>query len=195
MKASIWILSFCGCSVLTANQAAAAGSVTVNSAPRSFSVVPPHSWIQQPTTTGSSRVKFSAPAGTPTAECAVIVKEFPSLKNQPQSVLDRQMTEPTSATELAAQMSARFNNVRILRTGLASVSGYPAQLVNARYSVGTPAGEVWSRVFTTTSATTPGLVWTITCGALGKTAEEAEKGYSYWQSEIVRFPTNLKILY
>jgi hypothetical protein len=184
-----WLV-ICGlCAITQVN----AQPVTVKNSPRSFTVVAPTSWIQQPTTTGSSRIKFAAPPGTPAAECSVIVKEFLGLSGVPQSTLDRKMAEPLSTTEIASQLSSQYNNVRVFSTGVASISGYPAHLYNVEYSVGTPAGEIWTRGIMVTAATTPGLVWTIGCGALGKSSEKAQKGYSYWQLEFIRFPTNIKI--
>lgn len=184
-----------GCGLFATTQVLAkpAQPVQVDNSPRPFTVVPPSSWIQQPTTTGNSRIKFAAPSGTPAAECAVIVKEFPGLMGEKQSTLDRQMAEQPNPGETASQLSARYNNVKVFSTGMASISGFPAQLVNVQYSVGTPRGELWARGITITTATTPGLVWTITCGALGRSVDEAQKGFSYWQSEIMRFPTNIKI--
>lgn len=171
-----------------------AQTVMVKNSPRPFTVVPPHSWVQQPTTTGNSRVKFAAPPGTPSAECAVIVKEFPGLRNMSQSMFDQQMAESPDVDKTASQLSSRVNNVRVFATGVASVSGHPAQLINFRYSIGSPAGEMWFRGITVTAGTTPGIVWTISCGGQGGTADEAQKGYSYWQLEINRFTTNVKIL-
>jgi len=192
IKTSRCLVWFAGCILLIGTQALAQ-VVKVDNSPRPFSVVAPTSWVQQPTTTGSSRIKFAAPSGTPAAECAVIVKEFPGLTGEPQSTFDRVMSEPPNPSEMASQLSSRFNNVRIFSTGAASISGYPAQLVNFQYSVGTPDGELWGRGIMVTTATTPGLVWTISCGAIGRSLEEAQKGYSYWQLEIMRFPTNIKI--
>ena len=95
---------------------------------------------------------------------------------------------------MASQMSARFNNVQVFKTCVATISGHPSQLINFQYSIGTPSGEIWFRGTTITAATTPGLIWTITCGATGRTTDEAQKGYSYWQLEMFRFSTNVKIL-
>lgn len=181
-----------GCGLLLATQAIAQ-TVKVQNSPRPFTVVSPTSWVQQPTSTGNSRIKFAAPSGTPAAECAVIVKEFPGLKGVPQSTFDQQMIEPPNHSEMASQLSSIYNNVKIFSTGVASVSGFPAQLFNVQFSVGTPGGELWSRGIMVTTATTPGIVWTITCGALGKNLDEAQKGYSYWQLEIARFTTNINI--
>lgn len=172
---------------------AIAQAVRVQNSPRPFTVVSPTAWVQQPTSTGNSRIKFAAPSGTPAAECAVIVKEFPGLKGVPQSTFDQQMIEPPNHSEMASQLSSIYNNVKIFSTGVASVSGFPAQLFNVQFSVGTPGGELWSRGIMVTTATTPGIVWTITCGALGKNLDEAQKGYSYWQLEIARFTTNINI--
>lgn len=170
-----------------------AQTVKVENSPRSFTVVAPTSWIQQPTTTGNSRIKFAAPPGTPAAECAVIIKEFPGLSDLPQSTFDQQMAQPPNSSQMASQLSSSFNNTKVLSVGVTSVSGHPAQLYSTQYSVGTPGGESWFRGIMITTATTPGLIWTIACGALGKNLDEALKGYSYWQLEIMRFPTNIKI--
>lgn len=165
----------------------------VINSPRPFTVVAPSSWTQQPTTTGNSRIKFQSPAKTPEAGCAVIVHEYPGLKDMSQSTFDQQMAVPPNPNAMESQLSSRFNNVKVLSVGAASISGHPAQLYNVQYSVGTPDGEQWFRGIMVTAGTTPGLVWSISCGASGKTLNEALKGYKYWQSEIVRFPTNIKI--
>lgn len=188
-------LVFVSCVVggLSVATQAIAQAVKIQNSPRPFSVVSPATWVQQPTSTGNSRIKFAAPSGTPAAECAVIVKEFPGLRGEPQSTFDQQMAEQPNPSEMTSQLASRFNNVKVFSPGIASISGFPAQLVNVQYSVGTPRGEQWIRGVTVTTATTPGLVWTITCGALGRSLDEAQKGYSYWQLEITRFPTNIKI--
>jgi len=170
-----------------------AQTVSIKNSPRPFTIIPPTSWVQQPTSTGNSRIKFVAPYGTPYAECAVIVQEYPSAKNIPQSTLDKGMLEGLTISEMTEQLSAMYNNVKIFSVGVANLSGHPAQLSNCQYSVGTPSGEVWIRGIYITTATTPGLIWTICCGATGKNASEAQKGYSYWQSEFAKFPTNIKI--
>ena len=194
MKWLVYIcLSLVGCSFFSATPVLAQ-TVMVKNSPRPFTVVPPHLWVQQSTTTGNSRVKFAAPTGTPSAECAVIVKEFPGLRDMPQSMFDRQMAESPDANEIALQLSSRFNNVRVFATGVASISGHPAHLINLQYSIGSPVGEMWFRGVTVTAGTTPGITWTISCGGQGRTADEAQKGYSYWQLEIIKFTTNVKIL-
>ena len=172
---------------------AIAQAVKVENSPRPFTVVSPTSWVQQPTSTGNSRIKFAAPLGAPAAECAVIVQVYPGLRGEPQSTFDQQMAVKPNPSEMTSQLSSRYNNVKVFSTGVASISGFPAQLVNVQYSVGTPSGELWARGIIITMATTPGLVWAISCGALGKSLGEAQKGFSYWQDEIMRFPTNIKI--
>ncbi len=73
---------------------ATAQVVRIDNSPKRFSVVPPKSWVQQPPSTGNSRVKFSAPSGTPPAECAVIVQEFPALRGKSQQEFDIGMAQP-----------------------------------------------------------------------------------------------------
>jgi hypothetical protein len=184
------IISF---GILAVPSQSTAQSVTVKNISRPFSAVFPDSWIQQPTSTGNSRIKFAAPTKTPAAECAVIVMEFPALRDVPQSTFDQGMIEEPNSKEMAAQLSASYNNVKVFSSAKSNISGYPAQLFNVQYSVGTPTGEIWNRGIMVTTATTPGLMWVVGCGGLGSSPEESQHSYSYWQSEIIRFPTNIKI--
>ncbi len=189
MRINIWLIAFC---VLTSSQVFAQ-TVSVKNSPRPFTIIPPTSWVQQPTSTGNSRVKFAAPPGAPAAECAVIVQEYPIAKDIPQSTLDKGMLEGLTISEMTEQLSAIFNNVKIFSVAVANISGHPAQLANYLYSVGIPSGEIWVRGIYITAATTPGLIWIICCGATGQDANEAQKGYSYWQLEFIKFQTNIKI--
>lgn len=52
----------------------------------------------------------------------------------------------------------------------------------------------WVKAKNVSAGTVPGLVWTVVCGATGKTVEQAKQGYDYWQLEINKFPTFLRIL-
>lgn len=180
-----------GC--LLASTWAEAEVFKVSNSPRTFTVVSPSSWVQQPSMTGNSRIKFSSPRGTPPAECAIIVQEYQGLRSKPQSVFDTMMSEKPDPAEIATHLSSIYNNVEVRSAVMTGVSGYPAHLANYHSSVGTPAGEQWMRGIFITTATTPGLIWIVTCGAMGRTLSEAERNFSYWQSEIVRFPTNIKI--
>ncbi len=167
--------------------------IQVLNSPRPFLTVPPKDWVRQKTLTGNSRIKFVSPKNTPVAECAVIAKEFPALRNTPQAVFDQEMVLAPNRNDLRAQLSTRYNNVKIFSTSVTSISGFPAQFSSLQYSVGTPNGEVWTRGLSMTFGTTPGLIWTVGCGALGNSSAEAIEGFSYWQAEMLRFPTNLKL--
>lgn len=193
MKQYVVVILLIAIGVLVDRSQTQAQSIKVNNMPRPFSAVPPTSWIQQSTSTGNSRLKFSAPSKAPAAECAVIITEFPALRDVSQAYFDQGMIEEPNSSEMATQLAASYNNVRVFSSGKANISGYPAQLFNVQYSVGTPNGELWTRGIMVTTATTPGLIWVVGCGGLGFSPEEAQRSYSYWQSEIVRFPTNIKI--
>ena len=170
-----------------------AQTLTVTNAPRTFSIVAPATWIQQAVKTGASRVKFSSPPGTPYAECAVLVKEFSAARNYPQEYFDAQMKQPTTIAEKTSLLSARYSNVSVTNLVFSSLSGFPGQSYNVSFSVGSPAGEIWNRALFVESATVPGVVWTVGCGGVGRTPQEADKAYFYWQNEISRFSTNIRI--
>lgn len=115
-----WVVAFS----LLLPTTALAQTVQVTNTPRTFTAVMPTSWAQQPTTTGNSRVKFASPQGAPPAECAVIVIDSPGLRGQLQTTFDQKMAEIPSTSEMASQLSSRYNNVKILTTGAANISGH-----------------------------------------------------------------------
>ena len=171
-----------------------AQSLMVVNSPRPFSVVAPATWVQQPTTTGNSRVKFSSPSGTPRAECAVIVIDSPALRGFSQEYFNAIALDLPAASDLAYQLTSRYNNVGVWGVGFATISGFPAQSYNVRYSVGSPIGEIWGTSRHVTAMTAPGFAWVVSCGGLGKTPQEADIAFSHWQIEILRFSTNVRIL-
>ena len=179
---------------VTSSMSTTAQVLTVTNSPRAFSVATPTSWLLRPVSTGNSRIKFSSPSGTPSAECSVISKEFAGLSGLPQEYFDSIILKQTSAAERTDQLAARYNNVRVWGVGFTSVSGFPGQSYNVSFSVGTPSGEVWYRAYYVESATVPGLVWTIGCGGSGRTLDEANRSFSFWQNEISVFATNIRIL-
>lgn len=169
-----------------------AQTVRVTNSPRQFTVVPPNSWIQKSTTTGNSRVKFVSPAGTPYAECSVIVQEQSILTGATQQELSQRTLEaPFDVDLMATQLSSiGFKNVSVFSPGYANISSY----IGKTYNYIARSGSQWMRSNTSSAATTPGLMWTVSCGAFGSSTEEAEKAYSYWKIEITKFTTYLKIL-
>lgn len=158
------ILFFFIISGLVGSQAYAQ-TVTINDSPRPFSVKAPKSWVQQPTSTGNSRVRFVSPNVTPPAECAVIAKELSLLRGLTQQTLDLMSLELVSQEEIRQHLSSNYNNVQVISTGVTIISGYPAQTLHVQYSTGTPDGELWARGFTSTTKTTPwiGMDYNLWC--------------------------------
>ena len=152
---------------VTSSMSTTAQVLTVTNSPRAFSVATPTSWLLRPVSTGNSRIKFSSPSGTPSAECSVISKEFAGLSGLPQEYFDSIILKQTSAAERTDQLAARYNNVRVWGVAFTSVSGFPGH---------------------------SGLVWTIGCGGSGRTLDEANRSFSFWQNEISVFATNIRIL-
>lgn len=165
----------------------------IKTPPRPFSVVPPNGWVKKNPSTGNSKLLISSPPNTPYAECCVIVQHHKSLEFLNQTQFDILNSERTSPKEFAQQLSSTFNNVEVFSTGAVNLSGHPGNLANYLYSVGTEKGEMWARGFMSVTGTTPGLIWSIGCGGLGQTPEDAKKSFTYWQLEFGRFLTNVKI--
>ena len=172
---------------------ASAEVARITESPRPFLVSPPAQWVVLQPTRQSTRARYASPAGSPSAECAVTVKEYAGLAQQSQNQLDQSMMELPSSKELTSQLSAQYNNVRVFSIGHIWVSGFAGQIVNYQHSVGTTSGELWSRVISLTFATTPGLIWVVGCGGTGFSPEDARRNYSYWQSDILNFLSSIRI--
>jgi hypothetical protein len=171
-----------------------AATVTITDSPGAFSADGPAGWSRQPAGGGDSRLKFVSPEGTPYAECVVIVKAVPSLRGQSQSDLSAAMREPPDAKAAAQRLARSYSNVRVVSVGNGALSGVPSQIHNVTYSAGTPVKTEWTRLVSASAATTPGIVWTVACGAQGRNLAEAEKAFDHWQLEIARFKAQVKFL-
>ncbi len=161
--------------------------------PRAFIASSPSGWRKGKLISGHARGAFVAPPGTPPAECSISTTEFTPMRGYSQSQLNQFMADPPVASDIANHLSQQYNNVKVLSAGYTIISGYPAHQFNVQYSVGTPSGEVWVRGVVATTATTPGLIWSVGCGAVGTSIKDAYRGFSFWQSEMNLFPGRVKI--
>jgi hypothetical protein len=143
----------------------------------------PASWTVQRPGTPNSRAKVISPKDSPQAECAVIVKRYPQLSSLKQGEIDQVFSQRPSLSELKEGLSQGHSDVTILAVSVGALESRPAQLARVQYSVGTETGKTFisSRMVSTA---TPGLTWTITCGAQGRSFAEAEKSYEHWQAVI-----------
>lgn len=180
--------------MLYAANSLAENRVLISDARLSFYITAPTNWVRAPTGTQNSKVKFMSPDGTPVATCAVIVQYMPSFQDKSQNEFDQYMASEPNSDDFQKQLAASLNNVQVFNSGNRFLSGHPAQLFNVRFSSGTAQGEFWTRGIQLVTMTKPGMTWIISCGSVAKTPQQADKAYSYWQDEINRFSTNLKII-
>lgn len=171
---------------------ALAQATQVVNAPRPFSIVPPVTWVSGPIVTGNTRVSFTSLASSPHAECAVIAVEFKG-QSLTQREINQNTAELASVRETESELGRSYNNVKVRSIGRGVLAGHQAQVVKFEYSVGTPAGEMWGVMTTTSAAIAPNVAWSVGCGGLGKSLAAANKSFSHWQSDINNFPTNFKL--
>jgi hypothetical protein len=171
---------------------APAQAVRVTNAPRSFTVVPPATWVSGPIATGNTRIAFASPTGAPTAGCSVLAVEIKGQRLSQQEI-DINMAELLTAEDAKAHLSTSYNNVTVRSIGRGLLAGYLATVVVFNYSVGTPTGEVWGVMTSTTAVVAPNVSWSVGCGGLGESLADAKKSYSHWQAEMSNFPSNFKM--
>lgn len=184
----IWIIV----GVLLAPSLARAQVIQVTNSPRTFTVLSPATWTRGPAVTGNTRISLVSPRGTPRGECAVIAIEFKGT-SMSQSEINQNMATLASQSETEAELARSYNNVKVRSVGRGLLAGFPSHVANFEYSVGTPTGEIWGVMTTSTAAVAPNISWTVGCGGLGKSIDEARKSYSHWQVELNNFPTSFKL--
>ena len=143
----------------------------------------PVAWTVQPPGTPNSRAKVVSPKGSPYAECAVIVQRYPQLSSLKQVDIDQVFAKRPPASEVKEGLRQGFNDVAVLAVSVGALHSRPAHLARVRYSVGTQSGKMFSSGRIVSTAT-PGLTWTVGCGGRGRSFDDAEKGYQYWQAAI-----------
>lgn len=148
-----------------------------------FSFQYPDSWVVQPPASPNSRAKVVSPKSSPHAECAVIVQRYPQLATLKQGEIDQVFAQRPSQSEFTEALSQSHSDVTILEVSVGALHSRPAHLARLRYSLGTESGKMFASGRVVSTAT-PGLTWTITCGAQGRSFDEAEKGYQHWQALI-----------
>jgi hypothetical protein len=148
-----------------------------------FSFTFPASWHVQPPTTPNSKAKVAS-SSTPYAECAVGFKRVPMLDNMSQAELDLSLAQsPPSRDEYEAALKQGANNVSVIALNSAFFGSRAAHMIRARYSIMNASVNQFCSV-RMAKGFSPGQSWTFTCGGHGKTPDEAEKAYEYWQSAI-----------
>lgn len=165
--------------------------VSVTKAPRPFSVVPPPTWVPGPIVTGNTRIAFTSLKSAPHAECAVTAVLFKGV-NMRQEDINQNMAQLPTARDVEAELGRSYNNVKVRSISRGLLAGYPAHAIKFEFIVGTPDGERWGVMSSTTAAIAPGVSWSVACGGLGKNLADARNSYSHWQSETNNFPTNFK---
>jgi hypothetical protein len=137
-------------------------------------------------------VSLTSSRSSPHAECAVIAVEFKG-QSLTQKEINQNTTELASVKETESELGRSYSNVKVRSIGRGILAGHPAQVVKFEYSVGTPTGEIWGVMTTTSAAVAPNVAWSVGCGGLGKNLAEANKSFSQWQSDINNFPSNFKL--
>ena len=148
-----------------------------------FALQYPANWQLSPVTDGDLRAQVRAPDGGPTAQCSVIVKQFPNAAEAKQADIDQVFLAPPTAAEIREMLGAEVPELEVLTVTTTTLHTRPAHQAALRYSLPALVGTLpaYGRVVLTA---TPGLTWTISCNGKGATPAEAEKNFAFWSQEI-----------
>lgn len=149
-----------------------------------FSFMYPGSWHLQAPITPHSIAKIVSPSSAMSAECAIIVKKVPQLDGQTQDNLDKMLLQsPPDKEQYKATLLQGFSDVSVIAVRQGRLGSRIAHMVRAKYSVSNESSKEFVSV-RMAKAFSPGMSWGLTCGGQGKSADEAEKAYEYWQADI-----------
>lgn len=140
----------------------------------------PANWIAMPSKVTNTRVQVASPVKSPTAECSVIIKEYPKAVKARQADIDAIFTDQPDSRELEQVLGGEGENVTVTRAVTGKLGARPAHYARYRAQLGGSAylsGEV-------AMTATPGLTWSVACNGLGSTPEKADKNFRAWQQSI-----------
>ena len=143
----------------------------------------PSDWQLSPAPAGDLRVRVSAPAGGPQAQCSVLVKRYPNAAKAKQEEIDQVFLAPPNTAEVREMLGDEEPELEVLSVTAATLHNRPAHGATLRYPVATLTGpaRAYGRVVLTA---TPGLTWTLVCSGQGATEAEAENNFASWSREI-----------
>ena len=149
-----------------------------------FSFKFPASWHVQAPITPNSKVKVVSPSSSLSAECAVIIKKVSQLDGQSQENLDQMLLQsPPDKEQYQATLMQGFSDVSVIAVSQGRLGSRIAHMVRTRYSVRSKSSKEFVSM-RMAKAFSPGMSWGLTCGGQGKSPDEAEKAYEYWQTAI-----------
>ena len=93
----------------------------------------PASWQLSPVTGGDLRARVSAPEGGPTAQCSVIVKQFPNAAEARQAEIDQVFLAPPTAAEIREMLGAEIPELEVLSVATTTLHTRPAHQAALRY--------------------------------------------------------------
>lgn len=145
-----------------------------------FSFQYPASWVFVHSQARDIRVKIVAPEGSPAAECAVVVKEYPNAAKAKQGDIDQVFLDPPTVQELEEMLGQESGQVTVTKAMAGKLDKRPAHV--ARYRMHLSFNEYLSGQVAMTA--TPGLTWSVACSGRGEDSQESEKNYQFWQQSI-----------
>jgi hypothetical protein len=153
-----------------------------------FSFQSPGGWIYAHAPERNVRVKIVAPDGSPAAECAVTVKEYPKAGNARQGEIDRIFLVAPTIEELHEVLADGGRQLKVIKASTGTLDTRPIHVARYRLQLGFDE-FLFGQVAMTA---TPGLTWSVSCSGRGGSPEEAEKNYQFWQKGIEALMTSFR---
>lgn len=111
------------------------------------------------------------------AECSLMAKELPGTVSQ--ADIDTYLLQKLDAAEYEASMRLQYNDVRVIETGNSIFGKLPAQVVRARYSLGSSKDKIYVHALVFTTAT-KGKSFVLTCGSSGSSQSISKEIFNKW---------------
>lgn len=153
-----------------------------------FSFQYPGSWIFAHAPERNVRVKIVTPEGSPAAECAVIVKEYPKAADAKQDDIDQIFLAPPTVEELQEVLVRDGDPLKVTKAGTGKLDTRPTHV--ARYRLQLGLEEYLSGQVAMTA--TPGRTWSVSCSGRGASPEQAEKNFQFWKKGIDGLMTSFR---
>lgn len=141
-----------------------------------FRISYPHGWVIVPTKGRNVRFSVNPPAGP--GNCNVVVRPNSGLKGMTQSTLNREIESmPTDQASWAEYIGLPPSQVRVIEARHARIHDVPALLGVVETTLENLEGK-FTRKQIVALTFTPGLIWSLNCGASSFRADDASSRFA-----------------
>jgi hypothetical protein len=152
-----------------------------------FRFLYPADWIDGTPRGENVKTSLFAPQGFPSANCNIVVRSFPEIKEMTQTQLNEEIIGggELTATDWKGMLGGKWPEMKLIDTKIVKVDNQPAYFGIIEFCHETLDRKTFMKDMLLMTLT-PGRMWIFTCSAKGTSIEESRISFDHWQSTFQR---------